>query len=365
MKGYYITFLSASELNNPNSGVWKKVQSQIETFTNLGIDIALFNFSITNLFHKIQSKIYPYYFTKQLSQNFFLCDFYYIRYCYSTIPFVELIKKIKQYGKSKIIIEIPTYPYYKEFQSCLSKFTLFSDKLLSKQLKKHVDRIVTFFKYETIFDIPVIQTINGINCSLIPIRNNVEREDTSLHLIAVAFFAKWHGYDRLIEGLNQYYKGKTGQKVYIHFVGYGQELPYYKKLVQQYDLSEYVIFHGPLAGEKLTELFNKVTIAVGSLGDHRRKIYVSSELKSKEYFARGMPMISAGKIDVLPQAFEYCLYVPADESPVIIKDIITFYQNLLSQKDISEMIHEIRQFAETYCDMSITMKPVIDYLFDT
>jgi len=39
-------------------------------------------------------------------------------------------------------------------------------------------------------------------------RQDIDRIPTeaAIRLIAVAQFAKWHGYDRLIEGLYEYYK---------------------------------------------------------------------------------------------------------------------------------------------------------------
>jgi glycosyltransferase involved in cell wall biosynthesis len=236
------------------------------------------------------------------------------------------------------------------------------DKILCKQLKKYVDRIVTYSKHEKIFDIPTVHIVNGIDCSLIPIINKVIHKDQIINLIIVAQFSKWHGYDRLINGLYNYYKQGASYKVYIHFVGDGIELSFYKNLVQQYNLLEYIFFHGLLFGDKITEIFNKSDIAVCSLGGHRKELYLSSELKSREYLVRGMPMISSTKIDVLPDNFKYCLYVPEDESPINILTIVQFYQNLIAQKDISKISSEIRQFAENYCDMSITMKPVIDYL---
>jgi glycosyltransferase involved in cell wall biosynthesis len=273
-----------------------------------------------------------------------------------------LIKKIKQYGKGKIIIEIPTYPYYKEFKSGLPQITLLIDKILSKGLKKHVDRITTYSKHETIFNIPTIQILNGVECSLIPIKTITIRDDKELNLIAVANFYKWHGYERLIEGLHNHYKQELSQKVRLHFVGDGPEFNLYKNLIMQYNLSQYVTFHGILSGEKLTEVFDKVDIAINSLGSHRIGIHLSSALKSREYLARGMPMVSSTKIDILPEGFKYCLYVPEDESPIDIQTMVEFYQSLLAVKSISEVSYEIRRFAENNCDMSITMKPVIDYL---
>jgi len=362
VKGYYITLYPISEINN--NGVWKKIQAQIRVLINAGFETKLLDCSSRNnsFYCKVQRNINPFYLTKHIPDDFYSCDFYYIRYGWSAICYIGLFKSIKKFGKGKIVLEMPTFPFYKEFIGRWSRIIILKDKILSKQLKKYVDRIVTYSKHEKIFDIPTIQIINGIDCSLIPVINKETFREQAINITAVAQFAKWHGYDRLINGLNNYYKQRISQKVYIHFVGDGTELKIYNKLVQQYNLSEYVIFHGLLFGKNLTEIFNKSDITVCSLGGHRKGLYLSSELKSREYLARGLPMISSTKIDVIPSDFKYCLYVPEDDSPINIDTVIQFYQNIIAQKDFSVISHEIRQFAENNCDMSITMKSVINYL---
>lgn len=58
----------------------------------------------------------------------------------------------------------------------------------------------------------------------------------------------------------------------------------------------------------------------------------------------------------------YCLYVPEDESPIDVNGVLRFYQTLVSRREKSEIISEIRGFAEKYCDISRTMLPVIEYI---
>jgi len=363
MRGYYIILDPISEITF-TGGVWKKIQAQIKILNKVYIETKLLDCSCdtTNLLNKILKRISPNYFIKNLPNDFYFCDFYYIRYNFSTVPLLKLLKNIKQYGKGKIIIEIPTYPYYKEFKHGIQQFTLFLDKILNRQLRKYADMITTYSKHDMIFNIPTIEIKNGIDCSLIPIINKTIHKNNLINFICVASFSNWHGYDRLIAGLNNYYKQKFSQKVYIHFIGDGTEINLLKNIVLRYNLSKYIIFHGFLFGEKLTEIFNKSDIAVCSLGSHRKGIYLSSELKSREYLARGIPMISSAKIDVLPDEYKYCLYIPEDDSPVDIQNIIQFYQNLNAMNNISDISREIRQFAENNCDMSVTMRPVIDYL---
>jgi hypothetical protein len=59
--------------------------------------------------------------------------------------------------------------------------------------------------------------------------------------------------------------------------------------------------------------------------------------------------------------FEYCLYVPEDDSPINIFSIINYYKGLLKNQTLQEIICKIRTFAENNCDVSKTIRPVIEY----
>lgn len=187
-------------------------------------------------------------------------------------------------------------------------------------LPKPNNRILLYFSF-LFFNIYKNITIIPNKYDFIYIIRTLQTISQYLNLIVVAQFAPWHGYDRLIEGIKDYYSKETTKKVYVHFVGSEEQINIYKKLVKYYHLSEYIFFHGPLFGKQLTDMFNNSDIAICGLGGHRKSIYLSSELKSREYLARGIPMISSTKIDILPDDFIYCLYVPSDDSPINIKII--------------------------------------------
>jgi hypothetical protein len=354
--------------NAESNGVVKKILAQLSVFNNEDT----MQCEIINLYHILYHKrkyniiLFITYLLFDIYRNVIVdlndFDFIYIRKItplhYGVIKLFQRIKKNNQ--NCKIVYELPTYPYDKEHKTMRSKVGLFIDRIFRKNLRKYVDRIATLSNDSIIFEIPTIKIMNGINCASIPIKKP-SPDDKNIHLIAVAQFAQWHGYDRLIKGLNNYYKINQEQMVYIHFVGEGPGLPYYKHLVEQYNLSAYIFFCGLLYGEELTNVFNKANLAVSSLGTHRIGIYLGSFLKTREYLARGLPMISSTKIDIIPSNFNYCLYVPEDESSINIEKIVAFYNNLLIDKSASEMIREIRKFAEENCEISKTMQSVVEY----
>jgi hypothetical protein len=115
-------------------------------------------------------------------------------------------------------------------------------------------------------------------------------------------------------------------------------------------------------GDDLDAVFYNSDIAISSLGIHRIGLHTISALKTREYLARGLPIVASTRIDVLPDEHKYCLYISQDDSHVDIKNIITFYDNLYSQNSRKSVIHEIRNFAETHCDAKNTFQPVLDFI---
>lgn len=366
--GYKIT-----DDEKKRNGVLKKIVGQIKVFNNAGFKVDLLNVS-ENKSNYISKFFYSLFYKNQYLLNnydaFENIDFVYVRH-FSPVNrgCLGLLSYLKKNG-CRIIYEIPTYPYDGEHKGFKGFIFLIIDKIFRKKLKSYVDCIVTYSQDNTIFDIKTVKIVNGIDCSAIsPVdvteyRQNIDRIPTeaAIRLIAVAQFAKWHGYDRLIEGLYAYYKNNPEKKVFIDFVGDGGVLQQYREMVSKYGLAQYVVFHGVLTGDALSAVFNQADIAVCSLGCHRKGIVLSSELKSREYMARGLPMVASTKIDILPDDYQYIQYVPEDDTPIDMMTILNFYEKL-QQKDTKDIqIKKIRCFAEEHCDMKVVMKPVIQEL---
>jgi hypothetical protein len=156
------------------------------------------------------------------------------------------------------------------------------------------------------------------------------KSDNDIHLIGVASMAHWHGYDRVIEGLHNYYSnGEPGKKkVFFHIAGDNSntESIRYKELVKKYNLSNYVIFYGRKTGKELDIIYNRADIAVGSLGCHRISIKNLKTLKNREYCARGLPFFYS-ETDVDFEHKDFIFKVPANDSPIQIEEIINFVTN--------------------------------------
>ena len=243
---------------------------------------------------------------------------------------VRLFHKLNKRG-IKCITEIPTYPYDSEFKGYPLKYKipLYIDKLFRKALAKKMEAIVTFSNEETIFGKRTICISNGIDLDSIPIHNPKKQND--IHLIAVAEIHYWHGFDRLIAGMGEYYKlNPDARKVFFHVVGWeddrGTTSNGYltvEQTAKKYNIGQYVVNHGKLFGDKLDEVFNQCVFAIGSLGRHRSGITNIKTLKNREYAARGIPFIYS-ETDNDFEDKPYIIKAPADESPVNISQIIDF-----------------------------------------
>ena len=201
--------------------------------------------------------------------------------------------------------------------------------LFRRALAAKMEAIVTFSNKKSIFGKRTICISNGIDLDSIPLHNPKKQQD--IHLIAVAEIHYWHGFDRLVAGLGEYYKSNlNGRKVYFHVVGWeddrGTTSNGYltvEQMARKYGIEKYVIKHGKLFGDKLDEVFNQCVFAIGSLGRHRSGITEIKTLKNREYAARGISFIYSendSDFDDKP----YIIKAPADESPINVGEIINY-----------------------------------------
>ena len=246
---------------------------------------------------------------------------------------VGLFGKLKKHG-IKCVTEIPTYPYDHEFKGYPLKYKipLYIDMMFRRALSSKMEAIVTFSNKESIFGKRTICISNGIDLDSIPLHNPKKQQD--IHFIAVAEIHYWHGFDRLVAGLGEYYKSNpNGRKVYLHVVGWeddrGTTSNGYltvEQMARKYGIEKYVINHGKLFGDKLDEVFNQCVFAIGSLGRHRSDITEIKTLKNREYAARGISFIYSendSDFDDKP----YIIKAPADESPINVGEIINYIDN--------------------------------------
>lgn len=282
-------------------------------------------------------------------------DVLYIRKVREDSTFILYLKEIKRANpRIKIIYEIPTYPEKPEINK-LSNFS-FQKKEENAQakLKKYVDRIVTFYGQNEIYGIPCIKLQNGYDFSSVQLP--LRKKTTVVQMLSVALNAYWHGYERLIRGIENYYANGGTEQIIYHIVG---------TPLNEYETNDpHVVLHDSLYGEDLKELYKECLVGIDILGGHRKNYPVSSTLKSREYAAYGLPMVTSSPIDYMPKDYPYQFLATYDDRPVDIKALLHWYHAMYDYKDCNEVAKEIRDYAISRCDMKVTMQPVLDYLFE-
>ncbi len=282
-------------------------------------------------------------------------DLLYVRYFYSSYYSVSLWRWVKQsYPNTKIVIELPTYPYEKESSGLKWHLTMTIDRLYRKKLHPFIDLITHFGDHVKIWNIPAFPINNGIDPEQFALKKNTESENR-IRFLAVGTLWYWYGLDRMIKGISEY---NNKIPVTLTIAGEGVEKTSLKKLIQKLGLENTVYLTGHLTGSALDDAFDHADIGIGVLGIHRKGLEKASALKHREFAARGLPFVYSGNDD----DFDFMYFskkTADDENPVDINDLVNWYIQLKNDK--ADVLREdIRLYAIT----SLTWKNIMQRILD-
>lgn len=357
MKILFLIFHGFAEYN----GISKKIHYQVDGLKENGHEVSLCYYSVEGGYRRRmindsiledfgRNRLAP--IKKRICFNSIFqfavnngTELVYMRSDHNANPFtIHLVKQLNKHG-IKTVMEIPTYPYDMEYKELplKMKMELMVDKCFRKCLAKYLYKIVTFSDYKTIFGKDTIKISNGIDFSKIRIIQRRSDKCSPFNLIGVAEVHPWHGFDRVIKGLGNYYKNPHEIDVYFHIVGGIEpaQQSIFDGIIKEYGIQRYVIFHGKQFGEELDKLFEQADFGIGSLARHRSGITNIKTLKNREYAARGIPFIYS-EVDSDFEEKKYIIKAPADESPIDIKTLINFHQmNILTPEEIRASIEDL------------------------
>lgn len=256
---------------------------------------------------------------------------------------LALAKAIGKTG-ARFIYEYPTYPANTEksmsgLRAVYGKYAA----VLGKKVDNLADGFVLIGEdaHGVYNGKPAVNISNGIDLEVIPARNRRPDPDT-IHILALASMSYWHGYDRLIRSLAAY----TGdQNIMIHMVGPndGGSIPEWKVLAEELGVQDKVIFHGTKSGRELSEMFDLCDIGVNSLGMYRKGFSVTSELKSREYAARGLPFLCSVDDPALDHTSEpLWMRVSNDDTIPDMSEIVAFALNM---REDEQSVEKLRTYA--------------------
>ena len=351
------------------SGISKKILAQVKGLRQNGheVHVCYYDISVNNEHQRIvDGFVIKNYGTGRLASLYqrmsygCICNYcrqsaielVYVRSFMNASPFnIWLFRQLRKDGV-KAVMEIPTYPYDKEFVTLPLKYRLehIFDIIFRKRLASYMNAIVTFSDADCIFGQKTIKISNGVDLDAIPVlKKSGDGDQNILHVIGVAEVHPWHAFDRFVAGLGEYYLGGKGKRenepdVYFHIVG---GIPSslmerdYLPLIEKYGLQDKVVFHGKLYGDDLDMVFAQCNFAVGSLGRHRSGITQIKTLKNREYACRGIPFMYS-EMDSDFDNQPYVLKAPADESPIEIGKVLEFIdKNSFSPESIRQTVEHL------------------------
>lgn len=373
MKLLYLTFQEDDVLY---AGVVKKIKGQAAAFSKLGFSVTYSLWQKNNFrFYGHAEKTIPISAEHGLMARFYeiaaehlLQNPYHILYVrLDRIDFgvLKLLRTARAVGVQKIILEIPNYPYLDTYRNSYRfvenkiqravsavKVNLgaLQDQLAGPQLKSLCDAVILFGdSAETFYGVKAMNATNGIDCdalSAVP----WPKSDRTIRMIGVAGTLWWQAYDRVLQGMHNYY-AQNAQPVFdFRFTlvgGDAKEMPEFHQIVKTLGLSDRVETPGFQTGKALQASYDRADVGISTLGCYRRGITRCSSLKAREYAAVGLPFLYAYDDDSLPGDAAWALRVPNDNTPVSMEQLARFVQ---ACRDDPRTVIEERNFAEETYD---------------
>lgn len=337
-------------------GISKKINMQIETFKKLGFDVYYSQYlengvAICHDGKVIESRVYNNIRLNNVLRRFRLLSFCksFIENKHFTLGFIRwdpidslFLQVLDNLDKScdKVLIDFHGYfPGYAG-KGIKGKYTQITTKMNGDKLAKYVDFGLVELKADNVFGVKTLPTDTSIDVNKYQ-PHSYSGSKSELHIISVSNETIYHGYDRLIMGIAAYNKKNIkGRIVRLHLVGKMTDKTV--KLINQLGVNDSVILYGYKSGDELNAIYDSCNIAAGPLAPHRIGGKQGTGIKTKEYFAIGIPYFYAGNELLVPKDYKYTLCVEDNESPIDINKIFDFYDSISEDNEMSE---NMRDFA--------------------
>ena len=187
-KAILIANIDTADFNN--NGITKKLIGQAKGLSSCGYDVDILSnwknevrlngsMILQNSLPKLISKLNWY---KPLytvfSANY---DLLWLRHHVVTPDLIRFLDYVKsQSYDTKIIIDLPTYPYNQEWRGVKGSLALLIDKTYAKKLHRYVDLITHSGPETELFGIRTVKLSNGIDISEVPLNTSTNPELTNI-----------------------------------------------------------------------------------------------------------------------------------------------------------------------------------------
>lgn len=382
--------------NDPGSSVQRKVVCQINELRNNGIDAQGVFFSglvgeSANLTENIRvikvpefvsdRKYFRNYYETQATYQFIYeylndhrdeFDLIFLRHGSSGLWYFKILE---DFGK-KILLYIPSNSIAENFRERQAApnngivgfifrwweyfryFYIYEKRLIRKYLSKlrgvvvFTNEFAGMLKSQSHGRVNFIYNRDGADCKNVAARNADVHRSGKIRLLFMkgsSMAQPWSGIDRLIESIAT--GGKERFELYI--TG--------KVVDEAWKKYDFVKLTGRLSAEELRLLTDEVDLGVSNLANYLIGFNETTNLKSREYFACGLPFIQANTMPDVDGTFaeQYYLNLPNDSNLI---DMDLVYDFAVKMRSDIGHIQQMRKFAEEHLDWSITVRELVNNL---
>ena len=403
MKKNILYIFIGNDLLNHASGVRKKVISKIEnlntndstckgiSFSNEISELVQLSSYFTILpFQKKRIKFFNTSYQSKLmyqALNLFLeehiNDYTHIIFRYPLASY-SLFKLVKKY-KNKIIFEHNTKEIEEislqsiQFRNSLQFsfkpgyfiyilergfFQLWQEKYFGKKIFKYANSGIAVTneianyemnRYNT-YKVNVIT--NGIEIESCQLRNLHQFTCNELNMfMLLGGGASWHGIDRIIKSLENYQGEK---KITLDLIGNLSECDL--KMISESSVNNQIKIIASVNTNDLNKKLDHYHIGIGTLSAYKKSLNEATPLKTREYVARGFPiLIGYTDTDIVNHCeFQtYCYQIPNNESLINMESLFQFVKSVYVD---NEHPKKIRALAFKYMNSKIKMNQLVNLL---
>jgi hypothetical protein len=166
-----------------------------------------------------------------------------------------------------------------------------------------------------------------------------ENEFKMIFLKGAVTSADFNGLDRVFKGIKNY-NGRYNLNFYL----YGKNLDFEKKQINELGIIQKIHCDLFIEQSDLDKIIDQMHIGIGALAVHRKGLKSTSTIKTREYFARGLPFIYGHNDPDFTHNKEvqkYCLEVPGNDQAIDFNEIIEWYKNLSFHDNIQIKMRNI------------------------
>jgi glycosyltransferase involved in cell wall biosynthesis len=202
---------------------------------------------------------------------------------------------------------------------------------------------------------------NGIDVAGTAVSGFVPADGRTLVLVfSAARFWPWQGLDRLLAGMAAY---RGPLRLVLHLLGEVEpgDLVAITRLRQSAGERIAIHAHGVLDAAASEPIYRQANLAISTLALQRKAMTAACPLKTREYVARGLPLVYAYDDPDLAADHPGWLRLPSGEAPLAIEELAAFAGRLAGPAGHG-LVDGLRAYAERHLDWQGKLARLCDFV---